>query len=99
MAARVDVRAFEVSPILGAYYVCCVPTSVLVNQILERFGRGSWQAEVEHTVQQHVEPLRIQARILIRDHRFVIRGLERFPGMLTRNEDNIAAMMKRAGVS
>lgn len=78
----VDITVFNHSPILGAYFVCCVPTSLLVNQLLDRFGYAGFQQEVESAVKAHVEPLRLQARLLIRDNRFMIPALEHFPGVL-----------------
>src|SRR5262245_10149629 len=40
---------------------------------------------VEHTVVRHLDPIRDRARRVIRQHRFVIKGLERYPGVLSRN--------------
>jgi hypothetical protein len=94
-----NVTAFETCPILGCYYVCCVPTSVLVNEIFDRWWQGGWRGEVEHTVTKHVEPLRERARGLIRDHRFVIRELQYYPGVLAPNKEELAKMKARVGKS
>lgn len=99
MQGRVGILVVETSPIVGAYYVCCAPTSVLVNEILERFGHAGWRGEVERTVVNHVEPIREQARRLIREHRFVIKGLETYPGVLTPNEKELDRMEKGRGRS
>ncbi len=90
-------KAFETCPILGAYYVCCVPTSVLVNQIFERWWQGGWQGDVEHSVTNHVEPMREQARRLIGSSRFVIRELLHYPGVLTPNKKALEEMASRVG--
>ena len=87
-------KLFRICPLAGAYYVCCVPTSVLVNEILDRFWEGGWRGDVEYNVVNHIEPLREQARRVIAEHRFVIKGLERFPGVLSRNDAALAAMYK-----
>lgn len=86
------ITAFQTCPILGAYYVCCVPTSVLVNEIFERWWKGGWRGEVENVVTQHIEPLREQARRLIGEHRFVIHELQRYPGVLVPNQKAIEDM-------
>lgn len=87
-----QITAFETCPILGAYYVCCVPTSVLVNEIFLRWWKGGWKGEVEKTVTKHIQPLREQARRLIGEHRFVIDELQRYPGVLAPNQKAIEEM-------
>lgn len=85
-------RLFEICPLMGAYYICCVPTSVLNNEIFDRFFEGGWRGEVEQNVVKHIEPLREQARRVIADHRFVIKRLQRMPGVMQRNDAALAAM-------
>lgn len=85
-------KLFKVCPLVGAYYVCCVPTSVLVNEVLDRWWDGGWRGDVEYNLVKHVDPLREQARRVIAEHRFVIKGLERFPGVLSRNDDALEKM-------
>jgi hypothetical protein len=87
-------KLFKVCPLVGAYYVCCVPTSVLVNEIFDRWWDGGWRGDVEYNVVQHLEPLREQARRVIAEHRFVIKGLERFPGVLSRNDAKLEQMQQ-----
>lgn len=77
---------FESCPILGAYYVCCVPGSVLVNRIF-----GSWEKPLDKNLQDqiakavdHDGPLVKKARELIGNHRYVINGLQKCPGVETR---------------
>ncbi|MEX2572545.1 MAG: hypothetical protein WD737_14690 [Gemmatimonadota bacterium] len=92
---RVDV--FETCPVMGAYYVCCVPTSALVNGIFERFRQFGWRDDVEHAVKKHIEPLRAQGRRLIREHRFVIPELQNSPGVLEVNKKKLKQMKKNKG--
>ncbi len=95
----VDATVFVASPIVGAYLVCCAPTSVLVNSVFDRFFEQGWRGNVERTVQRHIEPLRIQARRVVMEHRFWIPGLQNFPGMLVKNKKKLEAMEKRKGKS
>lgn len=81
-----DSRLFRTCPVLGAYYVCCAPTSVLVDRLLDHCGQAGSQGEVEYTAQKHIEPLRVQARLLIKDSRFVIPELQTFPGAMVKRE-------------
>jgi hypothetical protein len=100
MARRqVTITVFEACPMVGAYYVCCAPTSVLVNQILERWSQGGWMGEVEQNVHDHIEPMRAQARRLIREFRFVIPSLQNVPGVMAANKDELARMKERVGKS
>jgi hypothetical protein len=97
MLAKVDASIFEVCPIVGAYMICCVPTSVLVNAVLERFWEHGWRGEVEQAVAQHVVPLRKRAQSLVQEHRFVIPGLMNYPGLMEVNKEKLKEMMDRKG--
>lgn len=81
-----DSRLFNICPVLGAYYVCCAPTSVLVDRLLDRCGQAGSKGEVEFTVLKHIEPVRVQARLLIKDSRFVIPELQTFPGVMVKRQ-------------
>jgi hypothetical protein len=94
-SGKVGIEIFEVCPLLGAYLVCCLSTSGLMGLIFERFGQQGWMDVAERTNSRHLEPLREKARAVIREHRFEIRSLARFPGMLEVNKDSLAAMQKR----
>ena len=91
------VTAFETCPILGCYYVCCVPTSVLVNQIFDRWWKGGFRGEVEYSVTNQIAPLREQARRLIHEHRFLIRELQHYPGVLAPNKEELEKMAQKVG--
>jgi hypothetical protein len=93
----VDAKVFAASPILGAYLICCAPTSVMVNTVFERFFEQGWRGDVEHTVAEHINPLRIQARRVIMEHRFWVPALQNFPGMLTANKKKLKEMVERKG--
>jgi hypothetical protein len=93
----VDAKVFTASPILGAYLICCAPTSVLVNTVFERFFEQGWRGEVERTVAKHIKPLGVQARRVVMEHRFWIPALQNFPGMLTVNKKKLKEMEQRKG--
>ncbi|MFK7819979.1 MAG: hypothetical protein AB8G99_14750 [Planctomycetaceae bacterium] len=93
----IDVSVFEECPIVGCYLVCCAPTSVLVNQILTRFGDHGWMDEVERNVTKHVTPLRTHARQLITQSRFEIPTLRSYAGLVEVNEDELERMRNSMG--
>jgi hypothetical protein len=70
VSGRVGVQIFEVCPLLGAYLVCCLPTSALMALILDRFGEAGWMDAAERTASHHLDPLREKARTVIKEHRF-----------------------------
>jgi hypothetical protein len=86
LGITLDKGLFSACPVLGAYYVCCVPTSVLVDRLLDNCGQGGWKGEVEYACRKHIEPLQGQARLLIKDSRFVIPKLQTFPGVMVKRE-------------
>ena len=98
-AGSMDASVFAISPILGAYLVCCAPTSVLVNAVFDRFYERGWRGEVERNVARHLNPLQEQARRLIQDHRFIIAALQRYPGVLGVNKDALKKMAENKGKS
>ena len=100
MLKRVDLKIFATCPVVGAYMVCCVPTSVLVNTIFdEHFGKVGWQAEVEDAAKHHLAPLKEQARRLVHEHRFWIPSLANHQGLLEVNKKKLEAMLARKGKS
>jgi hypothetical protein len=88
---------FDASPVAGAYLICCVPTSVMVNSIFDRFYEHGWRGEVEYAVRKHIEPLREQARRVVNEHRFWIPALQNYPGMVEKNKKKLKEMMNRKG--
>ncbi|WP_425618691.1 hypothetical protein NA78x_002403 [Anatilimnocola sp. NA78] len=94
---NLDSQLFVESPILGAYLVCCAPTSVLTNTVFDRFFVQGWRGEVERAVKQHHEPIKEQARRLIQEHRFWIPALQNYPGILTVNKKKLKEMEARKG--
>jgi len=93
----VDASIFVVCPIVGAYLVCCAPTSVLVNTVFDRFFEHGWKGDVEETVKRHIAPLQQQARRAIKHHRFWIPSLQNFPNMLGVNKKKLEEMAKKKG--
>ena len=61
------------------------PTSVLMSDILKRFGDVGWMDITERAAAQHLRPLKKAAKKTIRAHRFEIRSLNRFPGVMPKN--------------
>jgi hypothetical protein len=96
---KVGIEIFEVCPLLGAYLVCCLPTSALMGLIFERFGERGWMDVAERTNTRHLEPLREKARKVIKEHRFEIRTLSRFPGVLEVNQEELKKMAAGFGFS
>ncbi|MCB1889349.1 MAG: hypothetical protein KDH20_17210 [Rhodocyclaceae bacterium] len=97
----VTAELFEACPLMGAYLVCCAPTSVIVNTILssDKFYQPGMMDRVEWAAKRHIEPMREQAGRLIRKHRMYIPALQSFPGVLKKNEDNLKRMKKNMGKS
>jgi hypothetical protein len=95
----VDSTVFNDAPLVGAYLVCCAPTSVLVNTIFDRFGQHGWRDEVEQAVQSQVTTLRETAASLIRDHRYRIEELMNYPGVLKVNKKKLKEMAAKKGMT
>jgi hypothetical protein len=96
LKGRPDMTAFQVCPIVGAYYFCCAPDSALVNDLLERLISGGSE-EVRYYVLKHIKPVQQQARRIIHSHRFYIQALQNFPGVLMPNQAAIEADMQKRG--
>lgn len=64
-------QLFRACPLAGAYFVCCANTSDIVNTLIspKNFGQPGMMAKVEWAVKNHIEPLRQQSRLLIKEHR------------------------------
>jgi len=99
MAGRVDLKVFEVCPLLGAYLICCLPTSALMAMILDRFGEAGWMDAAERTASHHLDPLREKARTVIKEHRFEIGTLRNFPGVMAANKAELQRMAANVGKS
>ncbi|NRF67686.1 hypothetical protein HLB44_11885 [Aquincola sp. S2] len=98
MRTRVDRKIFETCPVVGAYLICCAPTSVMCNAIFdERFGEVGWQDQVETAVRRHLGALREQARRVITAHRFWIPGLAHHAGLMAVNEKKLKQMLASKG--
>jgi hypothetical protein len=94
---RVTGEIFNICPLVGAYLILCVPTSVMLNTVFDRIGEHGWRGDVERTVQRHLIPLQDQARRVVQEHRFVIPALASYPGMFVRNEKKLQEMEERKG--
>jgi hypothetical protein len=99
IGARVGPELFSACPLMGAYLVCCAPTSVLVNTIFDgdKFYQPGMMDVVERAVKRHVQPMREAARRLVNEHRMFIPELVYFPGLVEKNEAKLEQMMERKG--
>jgi hypothetical protein len=88
---------FDACPVMGAYMICCVPTSVMLNSIFDRFFERGVLGEIERTTKHHLVPIRDQARRLVQEHRFWIPELASYPGVLSVNKKKLKEMMKKKG--
>jgi hypothetical protein len=88
----INAEIFEVCPIVGAYLILCVPTSVMVNTVFSHVTEHGWRGDVERTVARHIIPLQSHARNVIANHRFEIVALKNYPGMFAVNENKLAQM-------
>lgn len=90
----ITAELFQVCPVMGAYMICCVPTSVTVNTMLdsERFYEPGMMDTVERAVKRHIAPLKFQARRLVKEHRMYIPGLQNAPGVLEKNQKALDKM-------
>lgn len=98
-SGEIDLDVFETCPLLGCYLICCLPHSALMALILDRFGDPGWMDMAERTVVHHLNPLREKARSVIAAHRFEVRSLARFPGMLGVNTKELERMQANVGKS
>jgi len=96
---QVTGEIFNTCPLVGAYLILCVPTSVMLNTVFDRIAEHEhgWRGDVERTVQRHLIPLQNAARRVVQEHRFFIPALTNYPGMFVRNEQKLEEMEKRKG--
>jgi hypothetical protein len=85
---------FKACPVMGAYMICCVPTSVLVNSMLtsEHFYEVGMMDRVERAVKKHINPLKFEARRLVKSHRMYIPSLQHAPNILEKNKEKLKKM-------
>lgn len=91
----VDLSIFDTCPLVGCYLICCAPTSVLMDQIADRFGQVGWMDLVEYA-RRHLDPLRSQAQKMIHSNRFEIPSLMRHPGVVVKNEKALKGMIRQS---
>lgn len=97
----ITAELFRACPVMGAYFICCAPTSVIVNTILssDRFYEPGMMDTVERAVKHHIEPLKKRSRELVKKHRMYIPDLQRYPGILEKNKKALKQMLKSKGKS
>ncbi len=95
-AGKLDMGVFEACPLLGCYLILCVPRSMVINMLTEKWGTLGWMDDVERMVEHHILPLEEQARRVVAEHRFVVAGLQNFPGIASKNEKELKRMRAHA---
>jgi hypothetical protein len=95
----ITIELFNACPVLGAYLICCAPTSVIVNTVLssDKFYQPGMMDTVQRAVKKHVEPLKEQAQRLIKEHRMFIPSLQNYPGVLEQNKKELKRMLNNVG--
>lgn len=95
------VKVFEANPLIGAYFVCCVPTSVFVNLMFstENFNTPGMMDKIERATKRHIGPIKEDAAWLVRKHRMYFPSLQDFPALTKVNKDKLKAMMANNGKS
>ncbi len=90
----VDAQLFTASPLMGAYLICCAPTSVIVNTVIDHdaFARPGMMDRVERAVKLHIEPMKAAAQKLVTEHRMYIPELEKHAGIIEFNKGNVKKM-------
>lgn len=96
---NVDAKLFAACPVMGAYFICCVPTSVIVNVLLssDKFYQPGMMDKVEHAVKNHIHPLREKAKTFVKEYRLLIPELANSPGLLDVNNKKLKQMMASKG--
>lgn len=72
---QIDAKVFMVCPILGAYYLSCADTSMIVNLLVEDIGTEGWMTNVEKLVKESIEPLVETAVDKIAKSRFTLKRI------------------------
>jgi hypothetical protein len=95
----ITIELFNACPVLGAYLICCAPTSVIVNTVLssDKFYQPGMMDTVQRAVKKHVEPLKEQAQRLVKEHRMFIPSLQNYPGVLEQNKKELKRMLNNVG--
>jgi hypothetical protein len=95
----VTAALFAASPLMGAYLVCCAPTSVIVNTVIDydTFARPGMMDKVERAVKTHIQPLKEVAQKLVKEHRMYIPELQKHAGIIEKNAGNLKKMAAATG--
>lgn len=72
---NLDLRAFKVCPLLGAYMLACAETSDLVAMLFDEFGQSGWMEDMEQVIKKHIHPAQDQAADLVQSSPFIIGGV------------------------
>jgi len=72
---NLDLRAFKLCPLLGAYMLVCSDTSDLVVMLFDEFGQAGWMDDMERVIKHHIHPAQKLAAGLVQDSPFIISGV------------------------
>ena len=71
----ITIKAFETSPVLGAYYVCTQDTSTLIDLSIRELGRPGFMGDAEEIARQ-IQPVIQKSGELIRGSKIYIKDLK-----------------------
>lgn len=69
---NLDLRAFKICPLLGAYMLICSDTSDLVAMLFDEFGQSGWMDDMEGLIRKHIHPAQSHAADLVQSSPFMI---------------------------
>ncbi len=90
---KLNLRAFQVCPLLGAYFLITAQTDQLVAMLSSEFGQDGWMDEYQALIKSHIHPVQDLASDVIQNSQFVVVGvpLHRSTGGCTRDRKLAAA--------
>lgn len=100
---NIDAQVFMVCPILGAYYLACADTSMIINLLVEEIGSDHWMDDVEKLVKESINPLVETAVDKLTHYRFKLKRIGEHGEVLelvsnkgTFERGRLAAMKRKA---
>jgi hypothetical protein len=72
---NITAKTFMVCPILGAYYLACADTSMIINLLVEDIGNSGWMDNVEKLVKESIDPLVETAVAKLTSYRFKLKRI------------------------
>lgn len=81
MATALTANIFEVSPLLGCYYLANNSTSSVLNILSNNIIEDGWMAQWEQNKRQHLDPLLSECARFIMESRYVLDQIKQNKGM------------------